>query len=72
MAQSQGLYTQGKDPSTGLTRRQGDVLRMLTEENKSQLDVANELGISRQRVRQIVEDLQRKGFQIPNAKRPGA
>lgn len=72
MAVTQGLYSQHKDASTGLTKRQTDVLRMINEENKSQLEVANELGVSRQRIRQIVEDLLRKGLKVGNARMPGA
>ena len=72
MAVTQGLYSQHKDAATGLTKRQTDVLRMINEENKSQLEVAKELGVSRQRIRQIVEDLLRKGMKVGNARMPGA
>lgn len=63
------MYTQGKDQETGLTRQQTAVLKMLTE-NKTQLAVAQELGISRQRVRQIVEALWRHGYEVPGTKPP--
>jgi len=72
IATAQGLYSQGKDPTTGLTKRQADVLRMINEEKMSQLAVSTTLGISRQRVRQIVEDLLRKGVLVEGARRPGA
>lgn len=63
------MYTQGKDQETGLTRQQTAVLKMLTD-GKTQLATAEELGISRQRVRQIVEALWRHGHQVPNTKPP--
>lgn len=70
MTNAQGLYSQGRDPETGLTRRQADVLRMINDENLSQLDVASRLGVSRQRVRQIVEDLIKKGHAVRGARAP--
>lgn len=70
MTNAQGLYSQGRDPETGLTRRQADVLRMINDENLSQLDVASRLGVSRQRVRQIVEDLIKKGHEVRGARAP--
>jgi len=69
MAQAQGLYTHDKD-ATGLTRRQREVLAAINDENLSQLDAAEKLGISRQRVRQIVEDLIRKGIDVKGARAP--
>ena len=71
MATSSGLYSQDKDPVSGLTKNQRTVLDGLTKENKTQLQVAEELGISRQRVRQIVVDLQKKGYTIPGVKPVG-
>lgn len=68
MAVAAGIYTQNKDPKTGLTKRQTEVLTMLTDEHLSQLEVSERLGVSRQRVRQIVETLMDKGFEIPGAR----
>lgn len=59
------LYTQDKDPVTGLTRNQREVLRGLTQDGKTQLQISEELGISRQRVNQIVRDLKQKGYKFP-------
>jgi DNA-directed RNA polymerase sigma subunit (sigma70/sigma32) len=75
MARAQGLYTQGKDES-GLTDRQRFVLEALTGKSLSggdaqkmnQMQIADHLGISRQRVRQIVEGLLEKGHEIPGVK----
>lgn len=57
-----------------MTKRQREVLSLLTgsedREPMSQLEVAEKLGISRQRVRQIVEDLYRKGAKVPGVKPP--
>lgn len=63
------MYTQGKDKETGLTRQQTAVLNLLTN-GQTQLAVADELGISRQRVRQIVESLWRHGHEVPGTKPP--
>jgi DNA-binding CsgD family transcriptional regulator len=72
VATAQGLYSQHKDEKTGLTKRQTDVLRMINDEGMTQLEVAQALGVSRQRVRQIVEDLLRKGNKVGKARMPGA
>lgn len=71
MAEKIGVYTQGKAGASGLTGRQEEVLRMLVEERLTQLSVAERLGISRQRVRQIVESLLDKGHDIPGVKKRG-
>ncbi len=66
----QKLYSQQKDES-GLTKRQRQVLDMLTGEPRmTQLAVADELNVSRQRVRQIAEELMRKGHKLPGVKPP--
>jgi DNA-directed RNA polymerase specialized sigma subunit len=70
MTAAQGLYSQDRDPITRLSRRQRDVLRLMTEENKSQLEVSVELGITRQRVRQIVVTLINHGYVIPGVRQP--
>lgn len=64
MAQGQNLYTQDKDPTTGLTKNQRAVLEGLQRGN-TQVEIASLLGISRQRVNQIVSDLKSKGYKIP-------
>jgi len=64
------VYSQDKDPVTRLTARQREVLKMTTEDGLSQLEIAERLNVSRQRVRQIVETLITKGYYIPGAKPP--
>lgn len=71
MAEAAGLYSQDKDPTTGLTRNQRFVVQYLTkgqEDSKSQLQIAQELGISRQRVNEIVRTLQQKGYVFAGVK----
>ena len=63
-AQSSGLYSQDRDPATGLTGNQRAVLDGLTKQKKTQQKISEELGISRQRVNQIVRDLKNKGYKV--------
>jgi DNA-binding MarR family transcriptional regulator len=64
-ARAAGLYTQARDPVTGLTYNQRQVLNGLTgEPRKTQMEIARELGISRQRVHQITDRLVEMGFRI--------
>lgn len=71
MPNAVGLYSQGKDPETGLTQRQTFVVKHLTKgkpDSKTQLEIAQNLGISRQRVNEIVKDLQKKGYVFEGVK----
>lgn len=67
MAEARGLYSQEKDPTTGLTKNQRAVLQGF-KDRKTQMQIAEELGISRQRVHQITKDLKDKGYQVNNDK----
>lgn len=71
MAEAAGLYSQERDPKTGLTKNQTFVVKHLTKgqpDSMSQLQIAGELGISRQRVNEIVRTLQQKGYVFDGVK----
>jgi biotin operon repressor len=74
MPEAQGLYTQGKDPTTKLTKRQTEVLRLAKGEGLDrpllQMEIADRLGISRQRVREIIQTLIAKGFTFDEMQYP--
>lgn len=58
------LYTLDKDES-GLTRRQREVLH-LVRQGHSQSEIADEMGLTRQRVSQIIKDLRRHDVEMTN------
>lgn len=56
---------QNRDPNTGLTEHELATLRILKVEGKTRADVMAELGITRQRVAQLVAAIKAKGYEVP-------
>lgn len=55
-----------RDQTTGLTEHERRCLEILKVEGGSRADVMAELGVSRQRVSQLVKAIQGKGHTVPS------